>query len=133
LAKDSILSLGLYDPSAANMYINFLSRESMASSPMLEVLSNDIPTVGKARLKGEMAPFIRIQPNPFNPVTQIILNTGGQAASVHVFDLSGKKIASFQYRDKPITWNAAGYASGIYIVKAEIGQLKLLKKAVILK
>ena len=72
-------------------------------------------------------------PNPFNPVTQIILNTGGQAASVHVFDLSGKKIASFQYRDKPIPWNAAGYASGIYIVKAEIGQLKLLKKAVILK
>ncbi|MFH0919090.1 MAG: DNRLRE domain-containing protein, partial [Fibrobacterota bacterium] len=139
LAKDSILSLGLYDPGAADIYLSFLSRESRASSPMLEVLSNDIPTAGTAGLKGKMAPFIRIQPNPFNPSVVITFSIpAGQRVILDVFDVKGGRITRLLDGQKDagehkLVWAGTQQASGVYLLRMQAGTKVLERKLVYLK
>jgi hypothetical protein len=61
-------------------------------------------------------------PNPFNPEVSITL-TGSLArgATLKVYDLSGRLVAdlSGKIRDNRAVWNAAGHASGMYLVAAK--------------
>ncbi|MBL0061747.1 MAG: T9SS type A sorting domain-containing protein [bacterium] len=64
-------------------------------------------------------------PNPFNPSTTInfILNRAGNAR-LTVYDITGRAVTtlaeqSFTAGQHSIVWNAAGLASGIYLVRLE--------------
>ena len=66
-------------------------------------------------------------PNPFNPSTTInfMLNRAG-SARLAVFDITGRAVTtlaeqSFTAGQHSIVWNAAGLASGIYLVRLESG------------
>ncbi len=79
-------------------------------------------------------------PNPFNPETNIIFNLKESAnVEVTVYNVKGQKVTQiadreFQAGRNQVTWNAEGFASGIYYYKVttENGSSKL-KKMVLLK
>jgi hypothetical protein len=64
-------------------------------------------------------------PNPFNPSTTInfMLNRAG-LASLTVYDITGRAVTTlteqnFTAGEHSIVWNAAGHASGMYLVRLE--------------
>lgn len=73
-------------------------------------------------------PGLTVFPNPFNPVVRILLPQGlEKGASVRIFDLSGKRVADLA---GSTAWNAAGCASGVYVVVAEKNGISAKKKII---
>ncbi len=78
-------------------------------------------------------------PNPFNPTTRIgfqIPKTG--FVSLKIFDLLGKEVAGLVNEEKQagnyeVTWNAAGFSSGLYFYQLRAGNYFITKKMVIVK
>ena len=70
-------------------------------------------------------PFLKIDliVFPFNPLTKIQYNTGKIGfGALKIYNISGKPVFSENIKDQGIIeWNASGLASGVYIVKAKIG------------
>jgi hypothetical protein len=78
-------------------------------------------------------------PNPFNIQTTFSYFLPlSDFIEISIFDISGKKIKTLisGYRDKghhKINWNAAHYASGIYIYKLNTSQGALIRKCILIK
>ncbi len=78
-------------------------------------------------------------PNPFNPATEISYQLPLTArVSLTVFDLLGREVAVLVNEEKPsgsytAQWNAAGFASGIYLVRMQAGSFVDTKKIVLMK
>ena len=79
-------------------------------------------------------------PNPFNPVVSFDLHLdANNHIDARIYDIKGREIATLYNdflatNDKTLTWNANGYASGIYFVKVIIdGQIAKHEKIVLLK
>ncbi|MHB1051292.1 MAG: alpha/beta hydrolase-fold protein [Bacteroidota bacterium] len=78
-------------------------------------------------------------PNPFNPVTTIRFSVEHPGnVTVKIFDLLGREISRPVNNYLPggvydITWNAAGFSSGIYFYQFESGSYTQVRKMVILK
>lgn len=78
-------------------------------------------------------------PNPFNPSTSFTyqLSNGG-FVSVRIFDVLGQEAATLVSDYKPagtyrVTWNAAGFGSGIYFAKMLSGSFTETRKIVLMK
>jgi photosystem II stability/assembly factor-like uncharacterized protein len=78
-------------------------------------------------------------PNPFNPTTMISFDLPAKSyVSLKVFDISGREISNLISEDLPAgrhsrQWNAADYASGIYIYRLQAGKYMETKKLILLK
>lgn len=83
-------------------------------------------------------------PNPFNPSTTITFSLPNDASvNVKVFNMLGQEVASladgyFQRGRHELVWNAHDadqrrIASGVYFYSIESGDLRLVKKMVVLK
>ncbi len=82
-------------------------------------------------------------PNPFNPTTDIAFSLPGQAdVTITVFDLNGREVTRLLSADKQagyhtVSWDAQGFASGIYFYKMEAegaqGSYSELRRMVLLK
>jgi len=85
-------------------------------------------------------------PNPFNPTTKIQYEVGslptGQAgnqfASLKIYDLLGKNVATLVNEEKPagsyeVEFDASGLPSGIYIYRLTAGNFSSSKKLIVLK
>ncbi len=78
-------------------------------------------------------------PNPFNPTTQISFQLPlASHISLRVFDLLGREVAVLVNEEKPAgsytaQWDAAGFASGIYLVRMQAGSFVDTKKIVLMK
>ncbi len=78
-------------------------------------------------------------PNPFNPATVISYHVPlASRVSLTVFDLLGREVAVLVNEEKPsgsytAQWNAAGFASGIYLVRMQAGSFVDTKKIVLMK
>ena len=79
-------------------------------------------------------------PNPFNPVTSVAIALPEQGElRVSVFNALGQEVAvladgSFKAGYERFTFNASGFASGIYFVRADLaGERHQLKKIVLMK
>jgi len=78
-------------------------------------------------------------PNPFNPSTTIkfaLLEDSN--VRLTVYDLSGREVATLVNGElkagaHSATWNAEGFASGIYLVKMETPSFKATKKVMLVK
>ena len=73
-------------------------------------------------------------PNPFNPTTTINYSLN-QASMVNlvIYDLLGRKVTTLVDEMKTpgnyaVTWNADGYASGVYFYRIELGESEVLSK-----
>lgn len=78
-------------------------------------------------------------PNPFNPTTQIKFNIpANEHVRISVYDILGNEISVLNDTDmKPgeysVTWNAAGYSSGIYFCKMKAGSFTETRKMSLIK
>ncbi|MFA5034031.1 MAG: T9SS type A sorting domain-containing protein [bacterium] len=76
-------------------------------------------------------------PNPFTNSTMIKFHVpAGKLATLTVYDLSGRVIK--KYRDltnehSPISLNAKNYPSGVYFLKLNAGEQKIVKKLVLIQ
>jgi CubicO group peptidase (beta-lactamase class C family) len=82
-------------------------------------------------------------PNPFNPETGIRyqisgISNGATFVSLKVFDLLGREVATLVEGVQPpgtyhVTWNAAGFASGVYICRLQTGDFVGSRKMLLLR
>lgn len=78
-------------------------------------------------------------PNPFNPETTISFDLPEfSSVTLTIYNLAGQKIAKLLESEitagnHKITWNAADFASGIYIYKIKTGDYTEIKKCILLK
>ena len=78
-------------------------------------------------------------PNPFNPATLIRFSipTAGHV-SLKVYDVLGRELATLvdevkDAGDFSVTWDAAGYSTGIYFYKLESNGLSVTKKMLVVR
>ncbi len=78
-------------------------------------------------------------PNPFNPTTTIRYSLPSSAnVKLAVYDLLGREIATLVNEEqsagwKEVEWNAAGFASGMYLVRMSAGSFTETKKILLMK
>ncbi|NLP11706.1 T9SS type A sorting domain-containing protein, partial [bacterium] len=78
-------------------------------------------------------------PNPFNPTTVIRYEIpDDQAVTIRVYDLSGRELETLvngaqTAGSHEVVWNAAGYASGIYLYRIEAGSFSKLLRMLLIK
>lgn len=123
----------------ANGMANFLS-------DILEYLDETSSIDGDATAAPSLRPAeLSIQPNPFNPKTEIrfALPKAGMAATVKVFNVRGELVTTLHdgvasSADLNLEWNGTDrnnsrVASGVYLVKAVTEGFSDTKKAVLVK
>lgn len=78
-------------------------------------------------------------PNPFNPTTTISFSLSSpQIVNIKVYNLLGEEIAEisnqiFSSGINEVSFNASGFASGIYIVSLEANSIRLSQKIALMK
>jgi hypothetical protein len=79
-------------------------------------------------------------PNPFNPVTNIEFQIpNSEFVTLKIFNLLGEEVATLVNETKPagrytVTWDATGFASGLYFYRIELNQgYQHTKKLMLLK
>lgn len=119
-------------PNGKISYLILLSKQGVAMS---EVSDDGYPgPLDALPVPADPEAFaLELTPNPFNPSVTIRLNGALPGAKVCVFDLSGRRVAAFTPGEREMVWNASGRPSGTYIVRAEAGRRKLVKRAVLIR
>jgi len=78
-------------------------------------------------------------PNPFNPATTISFALPAAArVSVKVYDVLGRELEVLVNADHPsgrhaVQWDASGFASGIYLLRMEVGSVIITQRMILLK
>jgi len=102
------------------------------ASPILTALENEEINPENFELKQNY-------PNPFNPSTVISWQLSvGNIVTLKVYDVLGREVATLvnQFQtagDHSVTFNADGFASGLYFYKLDAGSFRSIKKMVLLK
>ncbi|MFQ5605797.1 MAG: T9SS type A sorting domain-containing protein [bacterium] len=97
-----------------------------------KVPSHDQPAPSQYRLQQNY-------PNPFNPVTSIVFETLRPGpVKLNIFNLSGQQIAVLVDNHYPAgrfkaTWDATGFASGVYFYQLQAGRFSEIKRLLLLK
>jgi len=103
-----------------------------------------LPPVGaETAVHGEILnEGITVCPNPFNPGTAIAVKVKGKGrgrgykdVSIKIYDINGQLIKSLLPLPShlEVRWNATGLPSGIYIIRAVIGNRHLSKRITLMK
>jgi hypothetical protein len=76
--------------------------------------------------------YIMAQPNPFNPVVNIIIKgvSVNKIRRLCVYDVSGKLVADFG-RSSSLSWNASGSPSGLYIIRLDTDSRSMTRRIVL--
>ncbi len=81
-------------------------------------------------------------PNPFNPAVNIQVSGWQRGTVLRIFNVSGKVMAdltsalnsgSYVKGVREVTWNAAGQASGVYLVLLRHGNVEFKRKVLLIK
>jgi hypothetical protein len=73
--------------------------------------------------------LLSIAPNPFRPSTRISFSNPNGSANINIYDVSGRLIKNYRnVKSNSVVWNAAGLSSGIYILRAQIGNKQYSRK-----
>jgi hypothetical protein len=78
-------------------------------------------------------------PNPFNPTTNISFTIPSKSfVTLKVYDLLGRDVATLVSKELPAgtypqQWNAAGFASGVYLYRLQAGKYSGTKKLILMK
>ncbi len=112
-----------------NKFSKFYSKEAASTvRPYLELFgATGIDEYCNANVPGSIA--LGIYPNPFNSSCKI---EAPMEATVKIYDLNGKCVGAF---DKtPCVWTSdEKTTSGIYLIKATIGEQTITKRAILMK
>ena len=97
------------------------------------------PAVPLLRRHPQAGLHLSLGPNPANPVTWVTFNLPApQKATLAVYNLLGQKVATLAQGLQPpgtntYLWNAAGFASGVYMVRLEVDKDQQVGKVVVLR
>ena len=97
-----------------------------------------VPPSSHEEIPGEFA-LLQNHPNPFNPSTTIRFDLAeARDVSIRIYNMVGQTVAVLV--DGPraagrysVTWDAAGFASGVYFYRLEAGNFVSTKKLVLLR
>jgi hypothetical protein len=99
--------------------------------------------VEEAGLTAEPDLELTVRPNPFNPAALLTYNVGTQNfASLHIrlviYNAAGKCVATLvneplSLGSHSVQWNAAGFASGVYVVRWQAGGRQASRKILLLR
>ena len=87
----------------------------------------------------EMFELEQNYPNPFNPQTTIRFNLPLQAhVDLAIYDITGRLVAQLYDGNQDagsheVVWNAAGRASGMYLVRIQAGEYQVTRKMLLLR
>lgn len=98
-----------------------------------------VVSVGKEELAPNTFSLEQNYPNPFNPSTEFKYTIGTAGiVSIKVYDILGREVATVVNEMKQpgtytASWNATGFASGVYFYKMQAGSFTDIKKMMLLK
>ncbi len=78
-------------------------------------------------------------PNPFNPTTTIRFSLAERTfVSLAIYNTVGQRVATLVNQDLPagetsVTWDASGFASGIYFMKMQAGNSVQIRKMILMQ
>lgn len=118
-------------------------RQDYSAEPQFAVVPRPVAAPSNERpvRKGEEC-RLAVSPNPFNPEVAIrfIVARPGTQRSVKIFDMAGRVIRDFSAElasdgNEAVTlrWNAGTRASGVYVIRAVAGGVRLTRKAILSK
>jgi len=98
----------------------------------------DPDSIAAARVAGPVVALaaepVVIEPNPFNPMTRIVVDVPGQSRlTLAILDINGRIVARFA-ADGPrhtFTWDGKQTASGLYVFQVRAGKKSFVRKAVL--
>ncbi|MCD6594699.1 T9SS type A sorting domain-containing protein [bacterium] len=109
---------------------SFILRTSEGEFTYEEQINYTLPASVRERV--ETIPeqiSLTISPNPFNSSCEIIAPKG---ANIEIYDLNGKHIDTFE--EIPAIWQPdESIGSGIYLIRATMGDMTITKQAVLMK
>lgn len=120
------------------IYVNDLIGTRMARVRMTYALDN-MPGLPIAGVAGRVRAFresplrLTAAPNPFNPAVSLTISGGlSHKPLLRIYDTSGKLVAdlSANVRNGQAVWNAEGFASGVYMARAENENRVVFKKII---
>ncbi|MBL8028833.1 MAG: T9SS type A sorting domain-containing protein [Fibrobacteres bacterium] len=77
---------------------------------------------------------INVIPNPFNPATKISVGNSKTPVAISIYDITGKCVAEFNASaNSSVTWDAKGFSSGFYLVKAKSANKTISKRILLNK
>jgi hypothetical protein len=77
---------------------------------------------------------LAVYPTPFKPVTTIYLPATARNVDVEIYSIAGKSVAAFRnVRHGALRWDASGLPSGIYVVRANVGDKVYARRICLLK
>jgi hypothetical protein len=85
------------------------------------------------------ASLLQNYPNPFNPVTNFQFSiANSQLTILKVYDLLGREAVTLVNEVKQpgsyeVTWDAAGYSSGVYFSRLRVGEFTAVRKLLLLR
>jgi hypothetical protein len=147
-AKGTRQTIDLYDvPAGQNVHVMVTvigdnGLWSVGSNDATATITSTIPSDG-VEIKKSPAGKISLtaSPNPFNPSVNLRINGLSGIAGAHsgvslrVYDLSGRCVADLSkvaQRGEAV-WNAKGFASGVYVVKAVASGKSLQRKIILVR
>ncbi|MBL8025107.1 MAG: T9SS type A sorting domain-containing protein, partial [Fibrobacteres bacterium] len=86
------------------------------------------------KLTSNLKTELGISPNPFNPIVRIVMNnaSGNLPVDYAIVSSDGRCVLSKSVAGKMV-WNATGYPSGVYIVRAKFRDEILTRRIVLAK
>jgi hypothetical protein len=116
--------------------VGFGANGSLGSFDNIEVTGPGSPAE-EDRLIETKSECLRAFPNPFKPVTTLILNgnrTGKMLPQLTIYDIHGRIVEkNVPVTHHAMTWNASRYPSGIYMAVLKIGNKRFQEKLVLMK
>ncbi len=125
--------------------ITFVNRQKGTFSALSDTLffvSQNQVTVGIQPVNSELpTEFALAQnyPNPFNPVTKIMFKVASPTdVKLTIFDINGKEVQTLLNEKKgsgvyEVTWDAAGFTSGVYFYRIQTQDFTQTKKMIMIK
>lgn len=109
--------------------------DTLYSIIRMELDYSRIPT-GKenVRVNGRSSDILSVHPNPFTSAVTLTLSGHENPVELAVYDIRGKMVVDLKpgFRNNGATWNAKT-AAGMYVVKAEVGGRRLMKRVLLVK
>jgi hypothetical protein len=122
-----VLNLG---KSTTNVYVDNISLKEVVASPVEPQKNAQIP---------QSFALEPNYPNPFNPATTITyrLPVPGHV-ELKIFNIAGAEVAQLISKEQNagkynVTWDATGYASGVYFCSIQAGEFNAIRKMILLK
>ncbi|RJP81844.1 MAG: T9SS C-terminal target domain-containing protein [Candidatus Zixiibacteriota bacterium] len=139
-AGDSLILTVTFAPDSAGIYMEFLTLYSNADTAHVFLVGEGPLAAGASDPQRPRAFALHPpHPNPFNPATAMSFELRAASyVSLRVFDTAGRVVATLVDGWKPAgahetTFDGAGLASGIYLVRLEAGDFTQIQKLVLLK